>query len=156
MKKLDLTGQRFGALIVLSPAENIGGRTAWVCRCDCGQESIVRRDDLRSGHTHSCGCQRSATVKLTRSKLNYVDGTCVEEIRSKKVRRNNTSGVPGVTWINRDQVWRATISFKGKCHYLGDYRKLEDAAKARKRAEEDLHDSFLDEFSRAQPQTING
>nr|WP_325253133.1 hypothetical protein [uncultured Oscillibacter sp.] len=27
-KKLDLTGQRYGKLTVLAPAENIGGRTA--------------------------------------------------------------------------------------------------------------------------------
>ena len=28
--------------------------------------------------------------------LTYVDGTCVEMLQSKTVRRNNTSGVPGV------------------------------------------------------------
>lgn len=42
MKKMNLTGQRYGNLAVLRPAENISGRAAWVCRCDCGQERILR------------------------------------------------------------------------------------------------------------------
>lgn len=33
--------------------------------------------------------------------LTYIDGTCVEMLRAKTVRRNNTSGVPGVEWVAR-------------------------------------------------------
>ena len=148
-KKLDLTGQRFGKLTVLHPAKNIGGSTTWVCRCDCGREQVVRSVDLRRGHTKSCGCQRGMTIDLLRSRLTYVDGTCVEILRSKskKVQKNNTSGVPGVTWVSRDQLWRATICFRGKTHYLGGYRRLEDAVKARKQAEEELYGRFLDDFA---------
>lgn len=40
-KRLDLTGQRYGMLTVLEPAENIGKHTAWRCRCDCGRETVV-------------------------------------------------------------------------------------------------------------------
>ena len=40
-KRLDLTGQRFGKLTVLAPAENIGSLTAWRCLCDCGQETVA-------------------------------------------------------------------------------------------------------------------
>ena len=78
--------------------------------------------------------------------LTFVDGTCVEMLRAKTVRRNNTSGVPGVEWRKSKQRWRATICFKGKRHYLGSYILFEDAVKARKRGEEDLHDKFLREF----------
>ena len=88
-QKLDLTGQRFGKLTVLAPADNIGNRTAWLCRCDCGQEAVVKTCHLRCGHTTSCGCV---------PRINYVAGTCIELLRSKTVRRNNTSGVPGVDW----------------------------------------------------------
>ena len=55
-KKLNLTGQRFGMLTALHRAENIGRDTAWLCRCDCGNEVVVRTCYLRKGTTHSCGC----------------------------------------------------------------------------------------------------
>ena len=147
-KKLDLTGQRFYKLTVLRLAENLGEKTAWVCRCDCGREIIVRTNALRSSHTRSCGC--SGGAKNARQGLTFVDGTCVEIIRSQKLQKNNTSGVSGVTWVTCKQLWQATICFKGKRRYLGRYQKFEDAVKARKRAEENLYDSFLHEFTDAQ------
>ena len=144
-KKLDLAGQRFGNLTVLRPAENIGVKTAWVCRCDCGREIIAKTYHLRDGHTKSCGC--TGGTQHARQSLTYVEGTCVEILRSKVVRKNNASGVTGVDWVPRDRVWRATICFKGKRRYLGGYRRLEDAVKARKEAEEELYGRFLDDFT---------
>ena len=156
-QKLDLTGQRYGHLTVLRPAENIGTQTAWWCLCDCGRETVVRTKRLRSGHTKSCGClfgwNGSQQHKggawspgaAARASLTYIDGTCVEMLAAKTVRRNNTSGVPGADWWTSKQRWRATICFKGKRHYLGSYHNFEDAVNARKRAEEELHDSFLQE-----------
>lgn len=149
-KKLDLTGQRFGKLTVLAPAENIGGRTAWLCRCDCGNETAVRTNRLRSGHTSSCGCMAAVAVPGEGIRgLNYIDGTCVEMLRAKTVRSNNTSGVPGVEWVVRKRHWRATICFKGRRYYLGSYQRFEDAVSARRRGEEQLHDKFLQEFEEA-------
>lgn len=145
-KKLDLTGQKFGNLTVLEPAENIGGRTAWRCRCACGKEKIVKTYHLRDGHTVSCGCQGPGNG-MGLQNLTYVDGTCVEMLRAKTVRRNNTSGVPGVDWWAAKKLWRATICFKGKRRYLGAFHCFEDAVKARKRAEEELHDRFVHEFA---------
>lgn len=53
----DITGKRFSRLTVLD-FDHMGshGRAYWLCRCDCGNEIIVRRDGLLSGHTSSCGC----------------------------------------------------------------------------------------------------
>ena len=31
------------------------GRTAWLCKCDCGREKIVRGSDLRTGRITTCG-----------------------------------------------------------------------------------------------------
>ncbi|MBD5084625.1 MAG: hypothetical protein HDT33_06075 [Clostridiales bacterium] len=85
-------------------------------------------------------------AEIGRASLTFIDGTCVEMLRAKTVRCNNTSGVPGVEWRKSKQRWRASICFKGKRHYLGNYARFEDAVKARKRGEEDLHDKFLREF----------
>lgn len=58
-KREDLTGQRFGRLIVISLNEEVGkqkGRAYWNCKCDCGNETVVRASHLISGNTTSCGC----------------------------------------------------------------------------------------------------
>ena len=148
--KLDLTGQKFGKLTVLTPAKNIGTKTAWLCRCDCGTEVTVTTQRLRDGHRTSCGCDKDlfgeAPATIGRASLTYIDGTCVEILRARTVRSNNTSGVPGVEWRAGKQTWRASICFKGKRHYLGNYRNFEDAVKARKRGEELFHDRFLQEY----------
>ncbi len=53
---IDLKNQKFGKLKVLSRSENIGGRTAWNCICDCGKSTTVRSYSLRGKDTKSCGC----------------------------------------------------------------------------------------------------
>lgn len=59
MKAKDLIGQRFGKLTVVARGENTkGGKTTWVCACDCGKqkEKPVTSYDLTSGKVRSCGC----------------------------------------------------------------------------------------------------
>lgn len=59
-KPEDLTGKRFGKLVVIKRVENIwqGNRSvvAWLCKCDCGNEKVVSGGSLRSGNAKSCGC----------------------------------------------------------------------------------------------------
>jgi hypothetical protein len=57
---IDLTGERFGRLVVLALcSERSRWRKAiWLCRCDCGAECIVVGKELRSGRSRSCGCFR--------------------------------------------------------------------------------------------------
>ena len=62
-KKIDLTGQTINRLVVIREyGRTKGGKVTWLCRClgkngdDCGAEVVVRGDDLRRGHTQSCGC----------------------------------------------------------------------------------------------------
>lgn len=62
----DLTGQRFGRLVVVGPdpGRSPEGKTPplWACRCDCGETTMVGIGCLRSGHTRSCGCLRLANL----------------------------------------------------------------------------------------------
>lgn len=55
----DLTGQRFGKLLVISKAENIGNKVAWNCVCDCGNHIVVKAHNLyrKESPTISCGCE---------------------------------------------------------------------------------------------------
>ncbi len=59
MRRLDLTGQKFGRLAVVScggPDER--GAITWVCECSCGSSKRARGADLKRGFVQSCGCWR--------------------------------------------------------------------------------------------------
>lgn len=58
-KLIDLTGQRFGRLVVLAEAgRDSQQRKLWLCQCDCGNQTVVRGSNLGPGKTVSCGCHR--------------------------------------------------------------------------------------------------
>ena len=61
-KRIDLTNQRFGKLVAISPTHK-NGRTAWYCKCDCGNELDVFTFCLRNGNTQSCGCGQTNQIK---------------------------------------------------------------------------------------------
>lgn len=64
-KLIDLTGNRYGRLVVLKRAycENKYG-THWLCKCDCGNEVVVNGDNLKRGRTKSCKCfQQEARIE---------------------------------------------------------------------------------------------
>jgi hypothetical protein len=56
MKLIDLTGLRFGRLVVQCRAANRGKKVMWRCLCDCGRTSIAQASDLRHQKHRSCGC----------------------------------------------------------------------------------------------------
>lgn len=57
IKLQDLTGQRFGKLVVLKRADNVGEQPAWICQCDCGVITHpIIGFNLKRGTTKSCGC----------------------------------------------------------------------------------------------------
>jgi hypothetical protein len=58
-KLIDLTGSKFGRLTVIR-LEGLKP-TRWVCRCECGNEKIIRKNDL--GKTISCGCLRAEKIR---------------------------------------------------------------------------------------------
>lgn len=139
----DISGRRFGRLTAVEPLEEReAGSVVWLCRCDCGNETRVPYNSLVSGNTKSCGCLRS---EHEAPPLHFVDGTCVEMLTRKKLRRDNTSGHTGV--VKTATGWHAQISFKKKTYHLGTYARLEDAIKAREQAEEELHGSFLEWYN---------
>lgn len=68
-KVIDLVGQKFGRLTVLSMSDkHTSSGTHWNCICDCGNTTVVSGTNLRSGRTRSCGClsvessKRSAAI----------------------------------------------------------------------------------------------
>ncbi len=64
-KFTDLTSQRFGKLIAVSPTEQRAdqGSVVWHCICDCGKERDVSAKRLIRGKTRSCGCLSRPALK---------------------------------------------------------------------------------------------
>ena len=115
-----------------------GGKHYWRCLCKCGKEAIVCQSNLKSSHTRSCGC-----LSDPRNTRHFVEGTCIESIRSRKVSASNKSGIRGVYFNRRSGRWIAQITFQGHTRYLGSFESLEEAAQARKKAEA-IFDDFLE------------
>lgn len=69
MKLQDLTGQKFNRLTVVKYLS----KSKWLCKCDCGNETIVLTGHLKSGHTKSCGCYNSelTTKRNTKHGLSH-------------------------------------------------------------------------------------
>ena len=53
---INLTGQKFGRLMIKELAFVKRGRSYWLCKCICGKEIIVPGNHIKSGNTKSCGC----------------------------------------------------------------------------------------------------
>ena len=58
-RKLEsLVGQKFGKLIVIGESIFIKRNSYSLCKCDCGNEKLIRNTNLKCGKTKSCGCLR--------------------------------------------------------------------------------------------------
>ena len=90
-KRIDLTGQRFGRLAAIAYV----GRS-WLCKCDCGSETVILTSSLRSGRTQSCGC-------LKREKLR------------EKLTTHGCSGM---------KAYSSWVDMKDRClnHHNSDYK----------------------------------
>ena len=57
-KFIDLSGKRFGRLVVIEKTDRRSGKghVVWKCKCDCVKEVFVSSSHLKSGRTQSCGC----------------------------------------------------------------------------------------------------
>lgn len=83
-----------------------------------------------------------------RNGVEHMSGTNLNRIKNKRMQKNNTSGVTGVSFHSRKGQWYARISFKGKSHSLGYFDKLQDAIDARKEAETKLFDQFVSQTNK--------
>ena len=73
--------------------------------------------------------------------LTFVEGTCIEWLRSRKHRCDNTSGFRGV--YKEKNKWRVFIGLKKKRYYIGTFNSFEEAREARLEVEKKLHDDFV-------------
>ena len=109
----DLTGQKFGRLTVKEFLYKQNKYNFWKCVCDCGNEVVVRQNDLRSGHTKSCGCYMKQRAKEANIKHGFYGSKIYKKYRGMKQRcfdknsdRYDHYGGRGITiceeWLNKE------------------------------------------------------
>lgn len=89
---INLTGQRFGRLVVLRRAkvQSKSRRVYWLCVCDCGSEKAVNAGHLRSGTVVSCGCFNREVV-TKHGKSNSPEFRAWKHMRQRCTNENNPS-----------------------------------------------------------------
>lgn len=139
----DITGQRVHMLTAMYPTEkrDSKGSVIWHCRCDCGKETELSYNALLYGNTRSCGCRKHEHEQHLSEYISFVDNTSIDHLASKTIPKNNTTGVRGVYFIRGKYI--AKIVIQQKQYYLGTYNTQEEAAAARKEAEETVSETVL-------------
>lgn len=124
MAKIDLTGKRFGRLLVIK-FDSVRGRrrSHWLCLCDCGKEKVAALDNLQNGKTKSCGCLRieQATERLAkvpritfeegRGSCNFLWNRYKQGAKKRELEFD----------LSRDEFFKLTST---NCHYCGSAPRL--------------------------------
>lgn len=112
-KAHDITGQRFGRLLVLR-LEMQGKKRYWRCRCDCGTEKTVKTRNLLFCKTQSCGCLKVEVIKrggnlrhgLAYSSTHAIWAAMKSRCSNPNVRGYNRYGGRGISVCER---WRESF-----------------------------------------------
>lgn len=147
MRRIDLTGQRYGRLVVQGFAYRAkNGNAFWRCQCDCGNTIVTDGYRLRKGITTSCGCFRREKMhdaifanEKTRAHIGNAQSllvdNCVNLVALTKRSTKNHSGVIGVSYDKRSGKWNARMVFQGRLVLNRRFVHFEDAVAARQAAE---------------------
>lgn len=146
MVRDDLTGQRFGKLVVVK--ELGGGRI--LCRCDCGNVKEINKGHLLNGDIVSCGCKMKGNAIEARASKLY-KGTDINKISTATATSRSSTGIRGVSYSKSRGRYRANIGFRGQKFDLGYFDTIEEAAAARKAAEEKLYKPLIEEWKEKKP-----
>lgn len=112
---IDLTGKRFGLWTVIERAKTSGPYVMWRCKCDCGNEGVVRANSLKRGDSKSCGCLLRKVNAIAQTKHGHY-GTRIYRIWDcMKARCNNPNSKSysryGSRGISVCEEWKEFMPF---------------------------------------------
>ena len=119
-KAVDITGKRFGRLVVLKFDHAEKYRKYYLCKCDCGNTKIVLKGNLLAGYTLSCGClqkERASKASLLpndEARLHRIFGGMKHRCYDEKHNRYPRYGGRGIKickeWLdNREEFVKWSI-----------------------------------------------
>ena len=111
--KKDMSGKRCGRLVVISESgRDLSGNVLWLCQCDCGKETTVSGDKLRSGNTTSCGCYMSELRKYmhvthgkSKSRIYSIWQNMIQRCQNNKATKWNIYGGRGIVVCDRWKIF---------------------------------------------------
>lgn len=118
MKKLDLVGQQFGRLTVISEApKDSKSRIVWHCKCSCGGNKSVPSVLLVSGGTRSCGCLSSENKRVHILALNAKRKSEVEDNLPIRFWEKVDKGLGCWIWkASTNHAGYGRLNYKGVIH----------------------------------------
>jgi 5-methylcytosine-specific restriction endonuclease McrA len=120
----DLTGQKFGKLVVLYKDEDRQGRVCWVCKCDCGNLKSIESRHLKNGNTKSCGClQKERASEIHRKDLVGSKFGRWSVLEHKGVNQNQNSLYLCQCVCGNEKIIRSDILVSGSTKSCGCYHK---------------------------------
>lgn len=97
VKDSEFKGQRFGRLVVIERdcLREIRKEhdSNWICKCDCGEMTVVSRGNLLSGDIKSCGCLRKEYMKNKKTTHGMTNTRLYQIWFGIKKRCNNKNSV---------------------------------------------------------------
>ena len=109
---IDITGNQYGRLTVIERADGDKcGRTQWVCRCECGNTTVVHSNHLRSSATKSCGCLKRECDKARA----MPEGNAAMRALYRHYKRNAKHR--SLCWELTEEQFKTLTSLP--CHYCG-------------------------------------
>jgi len=126
MECSEIVGRKFNSLKVMALTREVKiekrsptkkGRIIryYLCRCDCGKETEVRRDYLITGHTRSCGCLKRKKGKTNKCWTGHeeISGGLWTHIKRHAKTRNLEFSV------TIEDAWKKFEKQKGRCALTG-------------------------------------
>ena len=154
-KPKDIIGRRVNYLTAIKCVGKIGHSYLWEWRCDCGKIITVTLHEMNSKKLQSCGCKsteiKKKQIKGARSNIIRYDNTAINKLKRTSrgiLNKNNKTGINGVriTHIRGKKYYRASIGIKSKDIFIGLFKTLDEARRARELAENKYHDPIIQEY----------
>lgn len=124
--KKDLTGLRFGKLLVIELAHRTPTITKWKCKCDCGNITYragtqLTPSTLNKGYNISCGCTRKNNIKVARwTGYKEIPGTVLKRLlKNASIRHISVS-------IDPEYMWNLFLMQNRRCALSGESIKFVD------------------------------
>lgn len=105
----DTIGQKFGRLTLIKLSHrDTRYRQYWLCKCECGNEKIIEKGNLKTGSIKSCGClkkelsnKRAYKHGLARTTEYHIWASMKQRCLNKKTEHYNRYGGRGVKVCKR-------------------------------------------------------